>query len=152
MTYDNPNEPLDIRQEWWYDRPKSHSYYLTHTYGIDKDDFMVLLRKQNGKCGLCLEKFPNFKDMFVDHDHATGKVRGILHPTCNSMLGMAKDRTDILMRGVLYLERNAPVPGFTAERIQGMKPVNHPWKRRKLNPEQDEQDTAGRIDIKEEIC
>jgi len=44
----------------------------------------------------------------VDHDHDTGVVRGILCFTCNVALGNIKDRRDLLLGLVDYLEAHAP--------------------------------------------
>ncbi len=50
--------------------------------------------------------------MSVDHDHATGKNRGLLCTNCNKVLGHAKDDVTILRRAIAYLEAHAePKPG-----------------------------------------
>ena len=65
--------------------------------------------EQGGRCKIC-GSTPS-KPLHVEHDHDTGKVRGLTCHFCNTMLGMALDSTAILMRAVLYLEgtlRSAP--------------------------------------------
>lgn len=69
---------------------------------------MVL--EQQGLCALC-EK-PEIKKNYgttcklsVDHDHRTGRVRGLLCSKCNSILGMANDNIALLMKAILYLKR-----------------------------------------------
>lgn len=60
---------------------------------------------QGGKCGICEKPPPVPGASFaVDHNHTTGKVRGVLCASCNAMLGHAKDDITILVRGIRYLE------------------------------------------------
>jgi hypothetical protein len=50
-----------------------------------------MLEKQGGKCLCCGTQRPGPQGWQVDHDHETGKVRGILCPTCNKGLGFLGD-------------------------------------------------------------
>lgn len=43
--------------------------------------------QQGGKCKLCGLPFRTTDPAVADHDHRTGKMRGALHRSCNSMLG-----------------------------------------------------------------
>lgn len=61
-------------------------------------EYQKLFNKQGGKCAIC----PN-ECMCIDHDHLTGKVRGLLCHTCNSMLGHSKDNPKTLEAGADYL-------------------------------------------------
>lgn len=45
---------------------------------------------QSGKCGLCKWHIVKGEDV-LDHDHATGAVRGVLHRTCNALLGKVEN-------------------------------------------------------------
>lgn len=64
-----------------------------------------LADRQGGKCDICgISKKED--RLHVDHDHATGRIRGLLCHRCNSMLGLARDDTTILANGVKYLEKD----------------------------------------------
>ena len=70
--------------------------------------YAELLQAQHGKCAVCgLPEFENiFNTLAVDHDHTTGKVRGLLCNPCNQALGDAKDSVAILAALIQYLERS----------------------------------------------
>lgn len=75
-------------------------------YGITQQEFNNLLHNQNGLCAICNEQMPFEKAICVDHDHTTGKVRGLLCYFCNLALGITKDRPRILRKAAEYLELN----------------------------------------------
>ncbi len=57
-------------------------------YGITLLDYYQILKLQKGRCGICKCKPTQVKNKFaVDHDHKTGKVRGLLCVSCNNKLG-----------------------------------------------------------------
>jgi hypothetical protein len=61
-------------------------------------------QKQGRRCAICGTKKPNTKKTwFADHDHKTGKFRGVLCGKCNSVLGYANDNPQILMAAIQYL-------------------------------------------------
>ncbi|WP_324605595.1 endonuclease VII domain-containing protein [Streptomyces niger] len=62
----------------------------------------ALIKEQFGICPICLVPVP----VHVDHDHKTGKVRGVLCFNCNSGLGKFQDDPDVLRRAIAYLEGN----------------------------------------------
>ncbi len=70
-------------------------------YGIDDADWQGLLEAQDGRCGICGEQ-PGHT-LCVDHDHVTGRVRGLLCRECNHMLGNARDNIATLHAAVSYL-------------------------------------------------
>lgn len=72
-------------------------------YGINVEIFQIMLHKQGGKCKICLDQFGNSRAIKVDHNHVTGKVRGLLCTRCNTALGMAMESEFILARLVAYL-------------------------------------------------
>lgn len=58
----------------------------------------------DGKCMACGHRPDNLKELAIDHDHETGKYRGVLCHSCNKTLGMAKDSLERLASLMLYLE------------------------------------------------
>lgn len=80
-------------------------YRLKYRHGITLEQYEAMLTAQDHKCAICL-RYPedNLKNPWhVDHDHSTGKVRGILCHSCNTALGNFKDDVHLLMRAVEYL-------------------------------------------------
>ena len=70
---------------------------------VTEVEYQTLWVKQGRCCAIC-RKTPELVIFHIDHDHKTGKVRGILCRACNLMLGMAKDQPDTLRNGAAYLE------------------------------------------------
>lgn len=80
-------------------------------YGITLEDLENMLRDQDNKCAICGKKIFLFESSkkitaHVDHDHKTGKVRGLLCQECNTGLGKFMDNTDYLLSAVSYLKKN----------------------------------------------
>lgn len=66
------------------------------------DDFF---NKQNGKCAICKISADECTTLLaVDHDHKTGRVRGLLCKPCNFALGIFKDKIDVLNEAIKYLQ------------------------------------------------
>jgi hypothetical protein len=70
-------------------------------YGLTAEDYAELVRTHDG-CAICQEK----SKLGVDHNHTTGKVRGLLCQACNRGLGHFKDSPSLLEKAKEYvLER-----------------------------------------------
>lgn len=82
---------------------KKREYYLNKTYALTAETYSVLYQTQQGKCKICCHVNPDTETLHVDHDHVTGRVRGLLCRKCNTMLGFAEDDTARLLRAVEYL-------------------------------------------------
>jgi hypothetical protein len=74
-------------------------------YGLSPAAYLELVASQDERCAICRKK-PD-KILAVDHDHVTGKVRGLLCQCCNLALGQAKDSPSILRAAAHYLESHA---------------------------------------------
>ncbi len=75
-------------------------YQRARTYGLSEKHFRLLLESQNYECAICGKKD---RSMVVDHNHETGKVRGLLCSPCNTGIGMLQDSVEIINRAVGYL-------------------------------------------------
>lgn len=81
---------------------------LKYHYKLSLSEYEQMLRDQEGNCAICGRSPDGFKRAFaVDHDHVSGKVRGILCPDCNRGLGGFRDDLAIVEKAVEYLKRNA---------------------------------------------
>ena len=87
---------------------KRRSTVLKNKYGLTLDQYMRMLGAQGGACAICGSSNPGAsKQVFsVDHDHSTGKVRGLLCHDCNAGLGMFKEDTLSLRLAIDYLEKH----------------------------------------------
>lgn len=60
--------------------------------------------EQGGACKICGEPCTSGRSLAVDHCHKTGRVRGLLCGQCNNGLGRFRDRPDLLLAAIAYLE------------------------------------------------
>ena len=78
---------------------------LFQVYGITLKEYNTLLKTQNNVCAICKkENLPNSGSLAVDHDHETGKVRGLLCVQCNRGLGIFYDNISYLENAIKYLK------------------------------------------------
>ena len=85
----------------------NHNKHLKNTYGISRDDYLKMFEQQEGNCNICGKNQLEFtKRLFVDHCHSTGKIRGLLCHNCNTLLGSAKDKVDVLEKAINYLKNH----------------------------------------------
>jgi hypothetical protein len=104
--YANPEafKRRQMNRELYKERRKdsTRKWYLKSTYGISQEKYLEMLESNNSSCWICNEK----KDYYlhVDHDHSTGKIRGLLCHGCNNALGLLKDSKESLLRAIEYLE------------------------------------------------
>jgi len=76
-------------------------------YSIGKEDYEKLLFEQQNSCAICKEKFSIDLQPRIDHNHSTGRVRGILCHNCNTGLGHFRDNIEILRTTIKYLENGS---------------------------------------------
>jgi hypothetical protein len=93
----------------WYCRKCVSHHNRLATYGLSEAAYHDMLTKQNGKCAVCgaTEATSRTDHLFVDHDHKTGRVRGLLCHACNFAIGHTNDSPDILRSLASYLESRA---------------------------------------------
>lgn len=88
--------------------PKVRDMRLKLLYGISREDWEKMLTRQEGRCAICSERFDEDpRNIHVDHDHVTGKVRDLLCGNCNRGLGCFRDNEVLLFHAQGYLRKHA---------------------------------------------
>lgn len=77
-------------------------------FGISLDDYENLQKEQNNKCSICNKEETTtnqygIKKLAVDHNHSTGKVRGLLCAKCNMALGLLNEDIIIMSKMITYV-------------------------------------------------
>ncbi|MDN5516464.1 MAG: endonuclease VII domain-containing protein [Pseudomonas sp.] len=96
------------REKYKPPEPERWAAYIKRTYGLEAEQFQQMLDSQGGVCAICRQECnrSTTSRMCVDHDHATGKIRGLLCFQCNVGLGKFKDDKALLSAAIEYLRRS----------------------------------------------
>lgn len=103
------NTRLDYYKTYEMTRRKRRNPYkyerdrMLKKYGLNQKLYEEMFEKQGNACLICVDK--EAKRYVVDHNHTTGKVRGILCWHCNVLLGHAKEDKEILKSAIIYLDK-----------------------------------------------
>ena len=104
-------------KRWRQANPEAHrlAYVRGHVrrlYGLSWQDYTELFDRQKGRCALCGSEHAllDLGGLCVDHDHETGRVRGLLCKGCNSALGALGDTIPAIRRVLSYLETSKGQP------------------------------------------
>lgn len=91
-----------------YDPLVDRRIKLKKNFGLTVQDYNEMSQSQKGVCSICQKKqtAKYTKYLFVDHDHKTGKVRGLLCDRCNKGIGFFFDDVKLLERAIIYLSSN----------------------------------------------
>ena len=106
-------------QKRWNARPENKAikqrlhrekrYARTHElakYGLTIGTFEKMVTQRDSRCDICEQ----LRELCLDHDHATGAVRGLLCRSCNRALGLLGDTADSVHRALIYLEEQTDAP------------------------------------------
>ena len=76
--------------------------------GVCNTEYHKMLAQQHGKCCICASTLNSsrYTKFAVDHDHRTGKVRGLLCTACNTAIGLMKDSPLRMEQAAQYLRRH----------------------------------------------
>lgn len=96
-------------------REVAHATRVQSVYGLDPGDYGRLYLAQGQLCAICRRATGASRKLSVDHDHATGFVRGLLCRPCNTLLGHIRDNPELALGIYRYL--NEP----PAHQVIGLK-------------------------------
>lgn len=83
--------------------------------GLDVEDVVVHIQRVGHLCEVCGHSpEPGERRLALDHDHATGRFRGLLCSRCNFAIGMLRDDPERCRAAADYLERAVPTAGVLA--------------------------------------
>jgi len=115
----NANNLKSRKKNWpkWKDKANQtrragyREKYLARLYGISQAEFDAILVKQGGRCAICQTQNPGVhgrktdgENWHVDHNHQSGKVRGLLCFACNVGIGHLKDDPVLVKAALNYLQ------------------------------------------------
>ena len=97
--------PAESRSECLVCRDEGRARNRLHETGATPEWFREHFLKQRGLCAICsVELALTGSNTLVDHNHKTGRLRGILCRSCNSGLGQFRDSSTTLQLAIYYLE------------------------------------------------
>jgi hypothetical protein len=81
-------------------------------FGITRHEYAKMFHEQNGVCAICSKpetatRNGKIKALAVDHNHQTGKVRGLLCSDCNTGIGKLKEDRNIFVSAIRYLDKHS---------------------------------------------
>lgn len=83
-------------------RDKRHN--LKRNFRLTLEEYEHMKAAQNYGCAICQKNRSSIKkDLCVDHDHETGKIRGLLCDNCNRGIGLLQDNINLLHKAIEYL-------------------------------------------------
>lgn len=104
---DNREKKLKQHKQWYQNNRKEvRKYFMMRRYGLSHEEWLEIWEDQDGKCAICKELFTTPSDAFIDHNHKTDEVRGLLCNRCNLGLGIFEDDPKIMINAIEYLSKN----------------------------------------------
>lgn len=82
---------------------KRRQRHYLQAYDISLRDYFQMLETQQGCCAICQTPAEHESSLFVDHNHTTGIVRGLLCPDCNKGIGFFRDNPSFLEQAARYV-------------------------------------------------
>jgi hypothetical protein len=89
-------------------RLRERAAHLMRKYGMTIEQYDAMLEAQGGGCFICGRSPRDDISLHVDHDHSTGKVRGILCFRCNNALADFNEDATVLQKAIGYLSIHTP--------------------------------------------
>jgi hypothetical protein len=101
-TWERRIKPAEKSATPQRDKSKDRERHNLRVYGLTPDEYRRMAEAQDNRCAIC-GSTPRL--LYVDHNHNTGKVRGLLCVSCNSALGLFRDSIGAIEKAAAYLKR-----------------------------------------------
>lgn len=101
--------------------------HLRRKFGITLEDYEELLARQGGVCAVCSREPTPGISLHVDHDHETGRIRGLLCFRCNNALGDLEDDPALLRAAARYLGPAVPRDPAIGRRLEELRARRPAW-------------------------
>lgn len=109
----NPGKVRAKAERWRQRHPRKYAAYHkarraalpSRYHGMTYAQLLLKLKAQGNRCGICRTDSPGKARWHGDHDHKTGKFRGVLCGRCNLGLGLFRDNVDLLTQARRYLRK-----------------------------------------------
>jgi len=103
---------------------QARAYHLMRTFGITIEQYEAILAGQGGVCAICGRAPSESISLHVDHDHETGRIRGLLCFRCNNSLGDLDDDPALLQSALSYVAKPSEEDRqLVLARLAGLKPA-----------------------------
>lgn len=104
--------PIAPSQKYCSNDCRGNNSYYKRNYGITESRYREMKEEQGDRCALCggegfiMNSKRHKERLCVDHDHETGKVRGLLCHNCNRALGLLQDKPELMRKAANYVEKH----------------------------------------------
>jgi hypothetical protein len=89
-------------------KERTSFYWTERNTGVGREEYMAKAEAQGFKCAICFTVDPK-RRLAADHDHKTGKARGLLCRDCNQVLGKFNDDPDRFVRAANYIKQYSEI-------------------------------------------
>lgn len=76
-----------------------YARHIEKAYGISISEYNLMVETAGGRCAICRR----VRALVIDHNHATGEVRGLLCKNCNTGIGLLEESIEVLRSAERYL-------------------------------------------------
>lgn len=99
---------VENTKRYYQEHPEVKARQRLAKYGLTTDEYKELYNNQNGKCAICGSDGSNgkWRKLYIDHNHESGKVRGLLCSNCNFAIGHFQDKPELLEKAAKYLRES----------------------------------------------
>lgn len=111
-------------------KPTARDIRLLTLYLLTEEEYQRVFEHQGGKCAICRRPPVKYK-LSVDHDHATGEVRGLVCRQCNKGLAYFRDDQQRLLRASEYIRVTPVSQALGYSPVGRVGRVTRKWKTRR---------------------